>query len=92
MWLPLSGQPATLLDIFVQGDRFSLAAAITTEGYIATHVVPGSLDSFEFYNFIAEDVVSFIYLSVGCQYPTLSAICHLILPSVMSFHHPSPSL
>ena len=54
----LSGQPATLSDVFVRGDRYSLVAAVTTEGYIATHVVPGSLDSFEFYNFIAEDVVS----------------------------------
>ena len=42
-----------------RGDRYSLMAAITTEGYIATQVVPGSLDSFEFYNFIPEDVVSF---------------------------------
>ena len=54
----LSGQPAVLSDVFVRGDRYSLVAAITTEGYMATQVVPGSLDSFEFYNFIAEDVVS----------------------------------
>ena len=53
------GQPATLSDVFVRGDRYSLVAAITIEGYIATRVVPGSLDSFEFYTFIAEDVVSF---------------------------------
>ena len=54
-----SGQPVTLSDVFVRGDRYSLVAAITIEGYIATCVVPGSLNSFEFYNFIAEDVVSF---------------------------------
>ena len=58
----LSGQPATLSDVFVRGDRYLLVAAITTKGYVATHVVPGSLNSFEFYNFIAEDVVSFILL------------------------------
>ena len=54
-----SGQPATLSDVFVWGDRYLLVAAITIEGYIVTRVVPSSLDSFEFYNFIAEDVVSF---------------------------------
>ena len=53
------GQPATLSDVFVRGDRYSLVATITIEGYIATCVVPVSLNSFEFYNFIAEDVVSF---------------------------------
>jgi len=35
-------------------------AAITISGYIASTVVPGSLDAFNFYNFIAEDVVSHI--------------------------------
>ena len=44
--------------MFVQGDRYYLAAAITTAGYIATTVVPGSIDSFDFYTFIAEEVVS----------------------------------
>jgi hypothetical protein len=37
-------------------------AAITIGGYIATTVVPGSLNSFEFYNFIAEDVVSLLFV------------------------------
>lgn len=53
----MSGEPAILTDVFAQGDCYSLIAAITKEGYIAAHAVPGSFDAFEFYNFIAEDVV-----------------------------------
>jgi transposase len=52
-----AGERAHLTDVFVRGDRYSLVAALTTEGYIAAHAVEGSLDSFEFYNFIAEKVV-----------------------------------
>jgi hypothetical protein len=37
-----------------------LVAAITTKGYVAAHAVPGSFDAFEFYNFIAEQVVSIL--------------------------------
>src|SRR6202453_2632201 len=54
----LAGERAHLTDVFVRGDRYSLVAAITKEGYIAAHVVEGSFDSFEFYNFVAEQVVS----------------------------------
>lgn len=56
----MSGKDAILRDVFVRGDRYSLVAAITIGGYIASTVVPGSLDAFNFYNFIAEDVVSHI--------------------------------
>ncbi|KIM76786.1 hypothetical protein PILCRDRAFT_44277, partial [Piloderma croceum F 1598] len=44
-------------DLLRDRTKYSLVAAITTEGYMATQVVPGSLDSFKFYNFIAEDVL-----------------------------------
>lgn len=54
----MSGHPAILKDVFVRGDRYSLVAAITKSGYLAAHAVEGSFDSFEFYNFIAEEVVS----------------------------------
>ena len=53
----ISGEAENLTDIFAQGDRYLLVAAITTKGYITTHAVPGSFDAFEFYNFIAEQVV-----------------------------------
>lgn len=57
----MSGEQAELKDVFVRGDRYSLVAAITTEGYIASRVVPGSFDSFEFYNFVAEEVVCWYF-------------------------------
>ena len=53
----LAGERAHLTDVFVRGDRYSLVAAVTKEGYIAAHAVEGSFDSFEVYNFVAEQVV-----------------------------------
>jgi hypothetical protein len=46
------------MDVFAQGDWYSLVAAITMKDYIAAHAVPGSFDAFEFHNFIAKQVVS----------------------------------
>lgn len=60
----MQGEQADLRDVFVWGDQYSLVAAITTEGYIATRVVPGSLDAFKFYDFIAEEVVRGSFRSV----------------------------
>ena len=53
-----SGHEADLIDPFVCGVRYSLVAAMSTNGYIATQVVEGSYDSFSFFDFIVEDVVS----------------------------------
>ena len=52
------GQRAELSNPFVRGDRYSLVAAMSTQGYIATRIVPGSVNAFEFFDFIVEDVVS----------------------------------
>jgi len=52
-----SGERAKLTDVFVRGDRYSLVAALTIEGYIASDAVPGSLDSIDFLEFIQEHVV-----------------------------------
>ena len=54
----LRGQRADFVDNFVRGDRYSLVAAITIEGYLATRVVPGSFDAPEFQDFIVEQIVS----------------------------------
>lgn len=53
-----AGQRAHFEVVFVRDDRYSLVAAITKQGYIAAHVVPGSLDLFDFFDFISEKVVS----------------------------------
>ena len=52
------GQDAILTAPFVRGDRYSLVAAMSKTGYLASRVVPGSLDSYEFFDFIVEEVVS----------------------------------
>ena len=46
-----------LTDVFVHGDRYSMVAAVTTEGYLAADVVEGSYDSELFNLFISEKVV-----------------------------------
>lgn len=53
----LSGERAQLEDVFVRGDRFSLLAALTIEGYMAVRVVEGSFDAHEFLDFVQEEVV-----------------------------------
>jgi hypothetical protein len=64
----MSGEQAELKDVFVRGDRYSLLPAITTEGYIAMHVVPSSFDSFKFYNFVAEEVVCIAHSHISSIY------------------------
>jgi transposase len=52
-----SGERAELKDVFVRGDRYSLVAALTIDGYIAAEAIPGSFDSVDFLEFIQEQVV-----------------------------------
>jgi transposase len=52
------GQAPQFVDPFIRGERYSLVAAMSTIGYIATRVQPGSFDSFGFFDFIVEEVVS----------------------------------
>ena len=62
--LAMAGEWADFVDNFVRGDRYSMAAAITTEGYISARVVLGSFNSTEFCDYITEQVVcSFIVSS-----------------------------
>lgn len=55
------GQRATIDADFVRGDRYSIVAAISVDGYVGTRIVSGSLDSAEFFDFIVEDVASSIF-------------------------------
>ena len=48
----ISSQP------FVRGDRWSILAAMTVDGYLGVRIVPDSVDSDEFFEFIVEDIVS----------------------------------
>ncbi|KAJ7027209.1 hypothetical protein C8F04DRAFT_909973, partial [Mycena alexandri] len=42
---------------WVRADRYTLTAALSLEGYIATRIVLGSMDAYEFFDFIVEDVL-----------------------------------
>ncbi|KAJ7310928.1 hypothetical protein DFH08DRAFT_718376, partial [Mycena albidolilacea] len=52
------GMPADFEDFFIRGVRYTLVAAMGMDGYIAQRVVEGSLDSFDFFDLIGEDVVN----------------------------------
>ncbi|KAJ7662258.1 hypothetical protein B0H17DRAFT_887104, partial [Mycena rosella] len=51
------GFPAHFEDFFIRGMQYSLVAAMSRDDYIAQRVFEGSLDSFDFFDFIVEDVV-----------------------------------
>ena len=53
----MSGEHANFIDNFVQGDRYSMVAAIMTSGYITMCVILGSFDAIKFHKFIMEQVV-----------------------------------
>ena len=41
----------------MRGERYSMVAALSLDGYEAVHVVPGSVDGEEFLDFIVNSVV-----------------------------------
>ncbi|KAJ6479811.1 hypothetical protein C8R45DRAFT_832556, partial [Mycena sanguinolenta] len=51
------GLPAEYVHEFIRHDRYTLTAAMSTQGYIATRIVEGSMDAYKFFDFIVEDVV-----------------------------------
>jgi hypothetical protein len=55
------GQDAIITAPFIRGQRYSMIAALSKKGYLAAHVIPGSVDSFGFFDFIVEDVVRFLF-------------------------------
>nr|GAT46642.1 Tc1-mariner class transposase [Mycena chlorophos] len=52
-----AGRPAEIRAPFVRGVRYTLTAAMTVKGYIATRFVEESIDSGEFFDFVVEDVM-----------------------------------
>ena len=53
----MSGFRASLSNVFVCGDWYSLVVAMTIDGYIAADVVEGSYDHELFYAFITQQVI-----------------------------------
>jgi hypothetical protein len=55
-----AGHRATVYANFIRGECYSMVAALSMDGYEAIVVVPGSVDRESFYNFIVDNVVSFL--------------------------------
>ena len=58
------GERATVSTPFGRGTRFSVAAALSVNGYLAHLIVEGSVNSNLFFDFIVNDVVSLDYSPV----------------------------
>ena len=71
-----SGMHATSNTQFICGDQYSLIAAMSVDGYVATWVVNGSVDSAEFFDFIVGEVVSVL-------------LCHMML-MLLTLYNSSP--
>ncbi|KJA25913.1 hypothetical protein HYPSUDRAFT_133934 [Hypholoma sublateritium FD-334 SS-4] len=52
-----NGEHADFVDNFVRGERYSMVAAITVEGYVSTRVIPGSFNAAEFYDYVVEQIL-----------------------------------
>ncbi|KIY60534.1 hypothetical protein CYLTODRAFT_318759, partial [Cylindrobasidium torrendii FP15055 ss-10] len=52
-----SGTEADHVEFWSRGQRYSLIAALSTEGYLAAKVVPGSFNTQLFFSFIVDDVL-----------------------------------
>ena len=53
----ITGTRATITANFMRGERYSMVAALSLDGYDSVHVVPGSVDGEEFLDFIVNNVV-----------------------------------
>jgi hypothetical protein len=60
----MQGDQAHIVGPFIRGKQYSMIGAMSKEGYLAAHVLPGSVDSFGFFDFIVEDVVSDLVHSI----------------------------
>ncbi|ESK87515.1 transposase orfb [Moniliophthora roreri MCA 2997] len=73
----LWGHRAELKALFVHGDCYSLVAVMSTNGYIAIRVVEGSVESFEFFDFIVKKVVPKMCLFPDAQSVLVMDNCHI---------------
>jgi hypothetical protein len=82
------GNCATINANFVWGERYSMVAALSLDGYEAVHVVPGSVDGEGFLDFIINDVVRCMFYLFGFLPNHLPAAEDEPLPSGQE--HPNP--
>lgn len=53
----IKGTPAGVHTTFTRGEQYSILAVISVNGYVATCIIIGSVDSHEFFDFIVSEVV-----------------------------------
>ena len=61
----VAGRRATINANFVRGERYSMVAALSLDGYEAVRAIPGSVDGEEFLDFVVNDVVRCIFYLLG---------------------------
>jgi hypothetical protein len=82
------GNRAMINANFVRGERYSMVAALSLDGYEAVHVVLGSVDGEEFLDFIVNDVVRCMFYLFGFLLNHLPAAKDEPLPSGQEHPHP----
>ena len=82
------GTCATIRANFVRGERYSMVAALSLDGYESVHVVPGSVDGEEFLDFIVNDVVHCMFYPFGFLLNYLPAAEDESLPSGQEHSNP----
>jgi hypothetical protein len=84
----IAGNRATISANFVRGERYSMVAALSLDGYEAVRVVPGSVDGEEFLDFIVNDVVRCMLYLFGLLLNHLPAAEDESLPSGQERYNP----
>jgi len=75
----MAGECAMLTDVFVHADHYSLVAAMSVDGYLAAEVIDGLFDHEAFFLFIADKVVSSLFLQ-SCHSELSTASCDESFP------------
>jgi transposase len=83
------GTPAGVHTKFTRGERYSILAAISVDGYVATRIVIGAVDSDEFFDFIVSDVVRpYVSISIPIHLFVIPASKHEPLSRASKRPHP----
>jgi transposase len=83
-----SNHRATVSANFVRGERYSMVAALSVDGYETMRVVPGSLDGEAFFDFIVNDVVGFYLYSDAILMLSFVATEDEPIPAEQEHHRP----
>lgn len=82
----VAGRRAVINANFVRGERYSMVAALSLDGYEAVHVVPGSIDGEDFLDFVINAVVCCTFYLLRFLLNPLPAAEYEPLPSGKKCH------